>query len=60
MIKLAINILSKLSKIKSINKILPVFVGTPVIIQNSKKEILLGKRNKNMPTYPNTWDFQAD
>ncbi len=32
-----------------------VYVGVPVIIQNSKGEILLGLRNKNMFTYPNTW-----
>jgi ADP-ribose pyrophosphatase YjhB (NUDIX family) len=32
-----------------------VHVGIPVIIQNSKKEILLGKRSKNVFTYPNTW-----
>ncbi|MFA5953276.1 MAG: NUDIX hydrolase [Candidatus Pacearchaeota archaeon] len=29
--------------------------GVPVIIQNSKKEILLGKRTKNMITYPEFW-----
>ncbi len=32
-----------------------VLVGVPVIIQNSKKEILLGKRNKNVISYPNFW-----
>ncbi|HOF44080.1 MAG TPA: NUDIX hydrolase [Candidatus Pacearchaeota archaeon] len=32
-----------------------VSVGVPVIIQNSKGEILLGKRNMNMPTYPGFW-----
>lgn len=33
----------------------PVIVGVPVIIQNSKKEILLGKRKKSISFYPNTW-----
>jgi ADP-ribose pyrophosphatase YjhB (NUDIX family) len=32
-----------------------VFAGVPVIIQNSKKEILLGKRSKNVLTFPSTW-----
>ncbi len=32
-----------------------VYVGIPVIIQNSKGEILLGKRNKNMATFPGFW-----
>jgi len=32
-----------------------VYVGVPVIIQNSKGEILLGKRSKNMHTYPSSW-----
>lgn len=32
-----------------------VYVGVPVIIQNSKGEILLGLRGKNMFAYPNTW-----
>ncbi len=32
-----------------------VYVGVPVIIQNSKKEILLGKRSKNMSTFPGFW-----
>jgi len=32
-----------------------VYVGVPVIIHNSKGEILLGKRNMNMPTYPGFW-----
>lgn len=32
-----------------------VYVGVPVIIQNSKKEILLGKRSMNMHTYPGFW-----
>lgn len=32
-----------------------VYVGVPVIIRNSKGEILLGKRNKHMLTYPSTW-----
>lgn len=30
-------------------------VGIPVIIQNSKKEILLGKRSKKSPFYPDYW-----
>lgn len=30
-------------------------VGVPVIIINSKKEILLGKRGKNAPLYPMAW-----
>jgi 8-oxo-dGTP diphosphatase len=30
-------------------------IGVPVIIINSKKEILLGKRSKKSPFYPNTW-----
>jgi ADP-ribose pyrophosphatase YjhB (NUDIX family) len=32
-----------------------VYVGVPVIIQNSKKEILLGKRDMSSRSYPNTW-----
>lgn len=32
-----------------------VYVGVPVIIQNSKGEILLGKRDKDMATFPNFW-----
>ena len=32
-----------------------VLVGVPVIIQNSKKEILLGKRKKNCVCYPGFW-----
>jgi 8-oxo-dGTP diphosphatase len=32
-----------------------VYVGIPVIIQNSRGEILLGKRDAKMITYPNTW-----
>ncbi len=32
-----------------------VYVGVPVIIQNSKGEILLGKRDKHMATFPNFW-----
>lgn len=32
-----------------------VYVGVPVIIQNSKKEILLGKRSKNTLSYPDFW-----
>jgi 8-oxo-dGTP diphosphatase len=30
-------------------------VGIPVIIMNSKGEILFGKRSTNVLTYPNTW-----
>lgn len=33
----------------------PVIIGIPVIIQNSQKEILLGKRDKKILFYPNTW-----
>ncbi len=32
-----------------------VIVGIPVIIQNKKGEILLGKRSKNIAIYPNRW-----
>lgn len=32
-----------------------VVPGVPAIIQNSKGEILLGKRNANMNNYPNFW-----
>jgi ADP-ribose pyrophosphatase YjhB (NUDIX family) len=32
-----------------------VYVGVPVIIQNSKKEILLGKRDINALSYPGVW-----
>lgn len=32
-----------------------VIVGVPAIIQNSKGEILLGKRSKDMKFYPDTW-----
>jgi ADP-ribose pyrophosphatase YjhB (NUDIX family) len=32
-----------------------VYVGVPVIIQNSRGEILLGKRDKNMATFPGFW-----
>lgn len=32
-----------------------VGIGIPVIIQNSKGEILLGKRSKYMPTFPSIW-----
>lgn len=44
-----INILMRVIKFKFI------LTGTPVIIQNSKGRILLGKRNKNTLFYPNTW-----
>ncbi|HPD81990.1 MAG TPA: NUDIX hydrolase [Candidatus Pacearchaeota archaeon] len=30
-------------------------IGIPVIIMNSQGEILLGKRSKNVLTYPDTW-----
>lgn len=33
-------------------RILP---GVPAIIRNSRGEILLGKRDKTMPCYPNLW-----
>jgi mutator protein MutT len=32
-----------------------VLAGAPAIILNSKKEILLGKRSKNLPYYPSLW-----
>lgn len=32
-----------------------VYAGVPVIIQNSKGEILLGKRRRNMATFPGFW-----
>jgi mutator protein MutT len=32
-----------------------VYVGVPVIIQNSKREILLEKRDNKVLSYPNTW-----
>ncbi len=32
-----------------------IVLGVPVIIQNDKGEILLGKRNKEPIFYPNTW-----
>jgi 8-oxo-dGTP diphosphatase len=32
-----------------------VYAGVPVIIQNSKKEILLGKRGKKVLSYPGIW-----
>lgn len=32
-----------------------VYVGVPVIIQNSKGEILLGKRSSNMHIFPGFW-----
>lgn len=32
-----------------------VYVGVPVIIVNSKGEILLGKRGKEMVAYPSMW-----
>ncbi len=44
-----ISLISKLIKQKF------VYVGVPVIIQNSKKEILLGKRSAKSFTYPNAW-----
>ena len=47
-------LLSKIIKILPKN-LKPVIVGVPVIIQNSKKEILLGKRSRTIPFYPNTW-----
>jgi len=46
------------SIIKLISKLIKqefVYVGVPVIIQNSKKEILLGMRSTKNITYPNTW-----
>ncbi len=44
-----INLFSRLIKQKY------VYVGVPVIIQNSKKEILLGKRSKNLSSFPGYW-----
>ena len=32
-----------------------VYVGVPVIIQNSRGEVLLGKRSANSVTYPSLW-----
>jgi ADP-ribose pyrophosphatase YjhB (NUDIX family) len=32
-----------------------VYAGVPVIIQNSKKEILLEKRNRKVLSYPDVW-----
>jgi len=32
-----LKLLSRLSKIKSINKMVPILVGVPVIIKNNKK-----------------------
>jgi len=32
-----------------------VYAGVPVIIQNSKNEILLGKRSKDTLAYPSLW-----
>jgi 8-oxo-dGTP diphosphatase len=46
------------SIIKLVSKLIKqkfVYVGVPVIIQNSKKEILLEKRDSKVLTYPNTW-----
>jgi 8-oxo-dGTP diphosphatase len=34
-----------------------IMVAVPVIIKNSKGEILLGKRNKKMPLYPSMWNL---
>lgn len=48
----------KESIIKMVSKLINqkfVYVGVPVIIQNSKKEILLEKRDNNVLSYPNTW-----
>lgn len=44
-----IKIFSKLIKQKF------VYVGVPVIIQNSKNEVLLGKRSANSLSYPSLW-----
>jgi mutator protein MutT len=38
-------------------KIQKINVGASAIIKNSKGEILLGKRSKDMPFYPNTWNL---
>jgi mutator protein MutT len=43
-----------LSSILNLVKIKKIFVGVPVIIKNSKNEILLGKRS-NFVFYPNYW-----
>jgi mutator protein MutT len=32
-----------------------IIAGVPAIIMNNEREILLGKRDKNMLYYPNTW-----
>jgi len=49
--KIAMNFI----KLKPIYKQLPVIVGVPVIIQNSRGEILLGKRNKKAHSYAGYW-----
>lgn len=47
--KQAMNFLAKILKNKY------AMAGVPVIIKNSKGEILLGKREKDAPCYPNMW-----
>jgi 8-oxo-dGTP diphosphatase len=47
----------KFLKLKPIYSQLPVVVGVPIIVKNSKGEILLGKRNKNMYAYPDFWNL---
>lgn len=50
--KIATNILLNIVKLTKINTIL---AGVPVIITNSQGRILLGKRKKNAPYYPDIW-----
>ena len=49
--KVALNFI----KLRPIYKQLPVIVGVPVIIKDSKRRVLLGKRKKNMYTYAGYW-----
>lgn len=50
-------IAQKFAKLKPIYSQLPVIVGVPVVITNSKGEILLAKRNENMYAYPGYWNL---
>ncbi len=51
------NLAAKFLNLKPIYSQLPVVVGVPVIVKNSKGEILLGKRDKNMYAYPDFWNL---
>ncbi len=57
LINFGAKIANKFSRLNPIYKQLPVIVGVPVVIKNSKGEILLAKRNKNMYAYPNYWNL---